>query len=123
MFRVYQCLTQNHDWRLVVLAAIVCTTACYVAVNMGSRMQRTTVGGRIGWLVGTAIVTGGGIWSTHFVAVLAFEPNFPVTYDILLTVDSIVAAIFLTGLGFAVRRWCSGLDRACWTFSVTRVFR
>jgi signal transduction histidine kinase/CheY-like chemotaxis protein len=105
MFRVYQCLTQSHDWRLVILAAVLCAIACYVAVNMALRAQRTALGARIGWLVGTAIVTGSGIWATHFVAVLAFKPNFPVVYDFLLTVASIAAAILLTGIGFAVALW------------------
>jgi signal transduction histidine kinase/CheY-like chemotaxis protein len=102
MFRVYQCLTQDHDWRLVVLAAMLCAIASYVAVNMASRVQRTSLGQRIWWQVMTAIVAGCGIWATHFVAVLAFRPNFPVAYDFLLTVDSITAAIFITGAGFAV---------------------
>ena len=105
MFRVYQCLAQDHDWRLVVLAAILCATACFVAVNMGARAERTHPGARIGWLLGTAIVTGSGIWATHFVAMLAFRPNFPVVYDVLLTVDSVAVAIALTGIGFAVALW------------------
>jgi signal transduction histidine kinase/AmiR/NasT family two-component response regulator len=105
MFRVYLCLTQSHDWRLVVLAAILCAVACHVAVNMGLRAQRTGLRARLGWLLGTAIVTGSGIWATHFVAALAFRPNFPVVYDFLLTMDSIAVAIALTGAGFAVALW------------------
>jgi signal transduction histidine kinase/ActR/RegA family two-component response regulator len=105
MFRVYLCLTQSHDWRLVILAAILCAIACHVAVNMGLRAQRTSLRARLGWLLGTAIVTGSGIWATHFVAALAFRPNFPVVYDFLLTVDSIAIAIALTGAGFAIALW------------------
>jgi signal transduction histidine kinase/CheY-like chemotaxis protein len=105
MFRVYQCLTQNHDWRMVVLALIICAIACSVAVSMASRAARSRPGVRAGWLFGTAVVTGSGIWSMHFVAILAFKPNFPVVYDFLLTVDSIVVAIFVTGIGFAVAQW------------------
>ncbi|MGH6644193.1 MAG: MHYT domain-containing protein, partial [Bradyrhizobium sp.] len=91
----------------MVLAAILCATACFVAVNMGARAERTHLGARIGWLLGTAIVTGSGIWATHFVAMLAFRPNFPVVYDVLLTVDSVAVAIALTGIGFAVALWPS----------------
>jgi signal transduction histidine kinase/DNA-binding NarL/FixJ family response regulator len=107
MFRVYQCLAQDHDWRLVVLAAILCASACFVAVNMGARAERTHPGARVGWLLGTAIVTGSGIWATHFVAMLAFRPNFPVLYDVLLTAASVAVAIALTGIGFAVALWPS----------------
>jgi signal transduction histidine kinase/CheY-like chemotaxis protein len=105
MFRIYLCLTQSHEWRMVVLAAVLCAIACHVAVNMGLRAQRTGMRARLGWLLGTAIVTGSGIWATHFVAALAFRPNFPVVYDFLLTVDSIAIAIALTGAGFAVALW------------------
>jgi signal transduction histidine kinase/FixJ family two-component response regulator len=72
---------------------------------MGLRAQRTGLRARVGWLAVTAVVTGSGIWATHFVAALAFRPNFPVVYDFLLTAASIAIAIALTGAGFAVALW------------------
>ena len=54
------------------------------------------------WLVAAAITMGGGIWSMHFVAMLAFIMPIPMSYDIGLTTLSLVVAIFVTGGGFYV---------------------
>jgi NO-binding membrane sensor protein with MHYT domain/nitrogen-specific signal transduction histidine kinase/ActR/RegA family two-component response regulator len=52
------------------------------------------------WLVAAAIAMGGGIWSMHFIAMLAFNMPIPMSYDIGLTTLSLVVAIFVTGVGF-----------------------
>jgi NO-binding membrane sensor protein with MHYT domain len=39
MFRVYTCLTVDHDWRLVVLAGAVCFLASAVAISLFYRAQ------------------------------------------------------------------------------------
>ena len=57
---------------------------------------------QLGWLGASAIATGGGIWSTHFVAMLAYQPSLPTGYDFELTALSIVVAILVCGLGLAV---------------------
>src|SRR5262249_16413918 len=45
---------------------------------------------------------GGGIWSMHFIAMLAFVMPIPMSYDIGLTALSLVVAIVVTGVGFQV---------------------
>jgi signal transduction histidine kinase len=102
MLRVYACLTDYHDLRLVVLAGVICTFASITALSLFAHAQNASQRGRIVWLMATAVVTGGGIWSTHFVAMLAFQPSMPVGYDIYLTILSILVAIAVTGIGFAV---------------------
>jgi PAS domain S-box-containing protein len=52
------------------------------------------------WLVAAAIAMGGGIWSMHFIAMLAFIMPIPMSYEIGLTTLSLVVAIFVTGAGF-----------------------
>jgi NO-binding membrane sensor protein with MHYT domain len=43
---------------------------------------------------------GGGIWSMHFIGMLAFIMPMPVGYDLGLTLLSLVVAIGVTGFGF-----------------------
>jgi NO-binding membrane sensor protein with MHYT domain/CheY-like chemotaxis protein/nitrogen-specific signal transduction histidine kinase len=51
---------------------------------------------------------GGGIWSMHFVAMLAFHmPGMRMSYDIGLTLLSLALALGFTGLGFAILNWQS----------------
>jgi NO-binding membrane sensor protein with MHYT domain len=57
---------------------------------------------RRAWLVAAAITMGGGIWSMHFIGMLAFVMPIPMSYDIRLTTLSLLVAIFVTGGGFYV---------------------
>ena len=75
MFRVLTCLTGEHDLRLVVLAGLVCFLASYVAVNLFNRARATTRRACAIWVMGAGLATGFGIWSTHFIAMLAYEPD------------------------------------------------
>ncbi len=57
---------------------------------------------RRAWTFCLGMVCGGGAWATHFVAVLAYRPGLPVTYNPLLTLVSAVAGIALAWAAFAV---------------------
>src|SRR5690242_137102 len=102
MFRVLNCLTVEHDWRLVVVAAIVCLFASLSAVNLFNRARATRGRARAGWIVGAAVATGFGIWATHFVAMLAYEPGMPIAYNVSLTALSLAAAALVTGSGLSI---------------------
>ena len=102
MLKVYNCIATEHDLRLVGLAAFVCVLSSFTAVNLLRHGRKSTGQMRSLWLAVSAISTGFGIWATHFVAMLAFSPGIPSGYNITLTVLSLVAAILLTGAGFAV---------------------
>lgn len=95
------CIPAQHDLRLVLLAAAVCLLACYSAFGIVAHIHTLTRRGRprILWVVAAAFLTGCGIWATHFIAMLAFDPALPVAYDIGLTGLSVIIAICVSGLG------------------------
>src|SRR5262245_27093768 len=102
MLRVISCVTTQHDWRLVLLAAAVCFLTSFAAINLFHRACSTTGRARLLWLITTGAATGYGIWATHFIAMLAFTPGVATGYDLLLTVSSLIAAAVITGAGFAL---------------------
>ena len=102
MLKVYTCIVQEHDLRLVVLAALVCTLASFTAIGLLHHVRLSTGRMQRIWLGVIATSCGFGIWATHFIAMLAFSPGIPSGYNITLTALSLVAAIILTGWGFAV---------------------
>jgi NO-binding membrane sensor protein with MHYT domain/signal transduction histidine kinase len=106
MFRVLTCLTGEHDLRLVVLAGIVCFLASVTAINLFHRARSTQAGARAAWLLTAGAATGCGIWGTHFIAMLAYEPGVATAYDIGLTVLSLVIAVGVTGVGLSVAVYC-----------------
>jgi diguanylate cyclase (GGDEF)-like protein/PAS domain S-box-containing protein len=104
MNRIFSCLGGEHDLRLVVLAGVVCFLASFAAVSLLQRARATRGRVRLTWVLTAGAATGYGIWATHFIAMLAYEPGVPVAYDIDLTILSLVAAVALTtgGIYFAV---------------------
>jgi len=102
MLTVYNCIMTAHDLRLVGLAAVICALASFTAVSLLHHVRSSAGHMRLIWLAVSATSTGFGIWATHFIAMLAFSPGIPSAYNIMLTIFSLIAAIFLTGTGLAV---------------------
>jgi NO-binding membrane sensor protein with MHYT domain len=95
-------VTGTHDPYLVALSILVACFASYTALDLSGHVGTARGFARRAWLVAAAITMGGGIWSMHFVAMLAFIMPTPMSYDIGLTTLSLVVAMFVTGGGFYV---------------------
>jgi diguanylate cyclase (GGDEF)-like protein len=100
MLRVLSCLTDQHDYRLVVLAVVVCLLSTYTAFRLFQRAQAFQGSGRAGWLFLTGVAAGSGIWATHFIAMLAFQPSIATGYLPGPTISSLFVAIGVTTAGF-----------------------
>ena len=112
MFRVLTCLNDEHDWRLVLLAGLVCFVASIVAVNIFHRAIASQARTRLIWIAIAGAAIGSGIWATHFIAMLAYEPGVATGYGIVLTVLSLAAAMILTSSGFGIAASDHGRWRA-----------
>src|SRR6201998_4161508 len=95
-------VTGTYDPYLVALSILVAVFASYTALDLGGRVAAARGLARRVWLAAAAITMGGGIWSMHFVGMLAFIMPTPMSYDIGLTILSLVVAILVTGGGFYV---------------------
>jgi PAS domain S-box-containing protein len=96
--------TASHDPVLVALSILIAALASYTALDLATRM-RAAASGRAshGWLVAAAIAMGGGIWSMHFVGMLAFSlPGVEISYDPFQTLLSLVIPIVVAAAAFAV---------------------
>jgi|SRR5882672_1522086 len=95
-------VTGTHHPYLVALSILVASFASYTALDLGGQVAVARGLARRVWLVGAATIMGGGIWSMHFIGMLAFVMPIPMSYDIGLTTLSLFLAIFVTGGGFYV---------------------
>src|SRR5258705_10843695 len=95
-------VTGTHDPYLVALSILVASLASYTALDLGGHVGTAQGLARSVWLAAAAIIMGGGIWSMHFIGMLAFVMPIPMSYDIGLTTLSLVVAIVVTGGGFYV---------------------
>jgi signal transduction histidine kinase/NO-binding membrane sensor protein with MHYT domain len=94
-------ITGSHDWGLVILSFLIVAFASYTALSLAVRVRETPQGAQKRfWTTGCAVSMGGGIWSMHFLAMLAFQLPIPVSYAIDLTVASLVIAVLAAGIAF-----------------------
>jgi methyl-accepting chemotaxis protein len=100
MYKIYTCLTFQHDWRLVALAAFVCVLATFTGLTLYRRALARSGVRDLSWAIAAGFATGSGVWATHFIAMLAYEPALPVSYDIILTLLSLIIAIAVSSFGF-----------------------
>jgi NO-binding membrane sensor protein with MHYT domain len=95
-------VTGIYDPYLVALSILVAGFASYTALDLGENVALAQGPTHRIWLAAAALTLGGGIWSMHFVAMLAFVLPMPMSYDVGLTVLSLMLAILATGGGFYV---------------------
>src|SRR5262245_26532267 len=103
MIKVLSCITGQHSIPLVLLAVAVCAFSCVTALSLLARAREgdaRTVDWR--WLIAASAVAGAGVWSTHFVAMLAYKSPVPIGYNLGLTALSIAIAVGLTLVGFSL---------------------
>jgi len=86
-------LLGSYDHRLVALSTLTAILASYVALDLAARVTAARAWARRAWLAGGAISMGLGVWSMHFVGMLAFRLPIPVRYDLPIVLLSLLTAI------------------------------
>ena len=113
MYRVVSCLVTEHDTWLVLLAVIVCVATALTSFLMYSIADACSGPRKLLWAALTGVSAGSGIWATHFVAMLAYKGALPTHYEPVATIGSLLIAIVLAAVGFAVstgrNRWWMAL--------------
>ncbi len=106
-------LAGSFDYRLVVLSVLIAILASYAALDLAGRVTSAQGKVRLFWLNGGAVAMGFGIWSMHYIGMLAFRLPIPVQYDWPTVLLSLVAAIVASGIAlFVVSRQEMGVIRA-----------
>src|SRR5437870_4191123 len=95
-------LTPRYDPALVIASVLIASFASYVALDLAKRVPAANNSVAVTWWVGGSVAMGTGIWSMHFVGMLAFSLPIALGYTRLLTFLSWVAAVAVSGVALAV---------------------
>src|SRR5882672_1602123 len=95
-----------YDTGLVALSIAIAIIASYTALNLAGRVSADALSIRKSWvwLFAGAIAMGTGIWSMHFIGMLAFHLPVPVAYDLSITLLSMFIAIVVSGIALLILR-------------------
>src|SRR4051794_35470370 len=95
-------LVGRYDYVLVALSVVIAIMAAYAALDLARRVTFARGWARMSWLTGGAIAMGFGIWSMHYMGMLAFRLSVPVQYDWPTVVWSLIAAIAASAVALIV---------------------
>lgn len=95
-------LEGSYNGWIVFLSFIIALFTSYSALNLAYRTSHSKSKARLGWLFVSGLVMGCGIWTMHFIGMIAFHVEMPVTYEMSTTIVSILASIMASLLAFYV---------------------
>ncbi len=106
-------LPGTYDYWLVALSVVIAVMASYAALDFAGRVTAASGSYRRLWLIGGATAMGLGIWSMHYIGMLAFSLPITVMYDWPTVLASLVAAILASAVAlYVVSRARMGLAQA-----------
>jgi len=98
-------LTESYNYILVVISVLAAIGSSFVALSTVPRIHSSTSRGRsLAWVVAFGFSLGAGIWTMHFIALLALQLPIPVQYDLELTVFSLILAIIVSAAAISPLR-------------------
>src|ERR1700736_2834436 len=106
-------LSGSYNYALVALSVLIAMFASYAALDLAGSVTAAGGGTRAVWLSGGACAMGTGIWSMHYIGMLAFILPIPVAYHWPTVLLSLFAAILASVIAlYVVSRPKMGASRA-----------
>jgi PAS domain S-box-containing protein len=106
-------LIGSYNYALVALSVLIAMFASYAALDLAGRVTAAAGWTRAVWLLGGAGAMGTGIWSMHYIGMLAFILPIPVAYHLPTVLLSLFAAILTSVIAlYVVSRQKMGVLRA-----------
>ncbi|MEH3041819.1 MAG: EAL domain-containing protein [Sphingomonas paucimobilis] len=102
-------IVSHHDLPVVLLALSLCIVSALSTFAQLQRSFECVVERRLLWLTSAAVTAGGGVWSTHFIAMVAYRSPVALQFDQLLTAMSAAIAIAAFGIAFVLLRQARGV--------------
>ena len=87
---------------LVILSVLIASAASYTALDLAGRVTAARGRERLAWLAGGSLAMGVGIWSMHFVGMLAFHLPVPIGYRLGRVLLSVLVAVAASALALVV---------------------
>src|ERR1700720_2943304 len=95
-------LIGSYNYALVALSVLIAMFASYAALDLAGRVTAASGWTRVFWLLGGAGAMGTGIWSMHYIGMLAFILPIPVAYHWPTVLLSLFAAILASVIALYV---------------------
>ena len=93
----------SYNYYLVALSYLIAVYASYAMLSVSEMLINSD--SKLKWLLGGSVTLGSGIWSMHFIGMLAYEISMPMVYNPWLTLLSGLIALFASALVMYLLGW------------------
>jgi len=109
-------MSGTYDMVLVSLSFLVAVIASYTALELSRRVASSKSKAAVIWLIAGAFSMGTGIWTMHFVGMLAFSMPMAFSYNVPITILSLIIGVGASAFAiFIASRKHNSLPRICLT--------
>ena len=98
-------LVPSYDSGLVMASIVIACVASFAALDFIKRIHTASPRRAFMWTAGGAVVMGTGVWSMHFIGMLAYSLPIHVGYTASLTLVSWFSAIAVSALALSIAVW------------------
>lgn len=102
MVRVIECITRDHDLGLIVVACLVCILATHVTTRLFATVRDPQAVLRQPRLIAATAALATGLWTTHFISLMAFRTELPFNFTPLLCLLSMGSAVIAAGVALLI---------------------
>jgi PAS domain S-box-containing protein len=95
-------LAGSYDYRLVAFSVFIAILASHAALDLGGRVTASRGRIQFTWLIGGSCAMGMGIWSMHYIGMLAYSLPVTIHYHWPTVLLSLAAAIFASAVALFV---------------------
>lgn len=90
------------DGKLVIISVLVSIIASFASFTLMNRLQDSPRNKKVKWLILSSFIMGVGVWTMHFIGMLAYDTYHTVSFHTALTMLSMIVAIILSYIAFSI---------------------
>ncbi|WP_416150298.1 EAL domain-containing protein [Salipaludibacillus sp. HK11] len=95
-------MLEQYNYFIVGLSVLIAIVTSVLALSITAKLSYSERKSKIFWLISGSIVMGSGVWSMHFIGMMAFQTHDSVSYNVLITILSMFASVISSFIAFYI---------------------
>ncbi|MGI8383955.1 SpoIIE family protein phosphatase [Robertmurraya sp. P23] len=90
----------SYNYPIVIVSVLVAIIASFITIELIERVVGSKQKREKKWVLASSFIWGSGIWTMHFMGILAIKSEVPFDYDVLITIFSLVITVTVIFFAF-----------------------
>lgn len=95
-------MLEQYNYYIVGFSVLIAIVTSVLALSITAKISYSERKSKIFWLTSGSIVMGSGVWSMHFIGMMAFDIHISVSYNVMITIISMFASVISSFIAFYI---------------------